>query len=490
MKKSLFIMIITALMLVSVVLLTPKRANAEETQEITPFYGGDILNGKDLYLFEQYTTTPNFENGYISKKTISSQDVFYQDNGVLTQFNGWYKDLGMDLIDSYVESFPSATDFVFYIPMFGMLSRYFQLAMWVDSTYNAYHYIKYVGENPIRILSVEDINKYLLMADVGNKIIEWYAYEVKYPDYLPSFRPLTAQLAYQFGFDSGETEGFNRGYNSGFNIGHSTGYQQGLTDSAVEGYYQVFDFNQLIKNGNFTDNTEWTTYYNLDFSVSENKGTLTPVNQFSSLRSNTIDFKENHKYYLTFNYINNATALGTWTFYILSETDYIQTPYYIPLSLTTNKVETIITPNETTTKGIILQYNNSNVIQSQTLILSNVMVIDLTQMFGEGNEPDITTCEDIFKASYYDYNTSTLLSLNYLDGYNEGLGVGYNRGSNAQATKQLTATGWIQSIFAGLGSLLGLQIFPGVTIGLIVGIPFVISLAYFVIRAFRGGGGA
>ena len=92
--KKLIIFVLTILFLLTSILLT-ESVKAELTP-ITPVYRGDILNGKELYLFQDYTSTPNFENGYISKKTITSQDVYYLEN---SNYNGWYKDLGKNLID-------------------------------------------------------------------------------------------------------------------------------------------------------------------------------------------------------------------------------------------------------------------------------------------------------------------------------------------------------------------------------------------------------
>jgi hypothetical protein len=122
-------------------------------------------------------------------------------------------------------------------------------------------------------------------------------------------------------------------------------------------------------------------------------------------------------------------------------------------------------------------------------------LFDLTEIYGSGHEPtNYETFKNDFPSSYYPYTQESLINIDYENGYIKGQKLGYNLGYDdgvsTQATKQLTSTGWIQNIFGGISSLLNIQIFPGVTIGIIVGIPFVISLAYFVIRAFRGGGGA
>lgn len=42
--------------------------------------------------------------------------------------------------------------------------------------------------------------------------------------------------------------------------------------------------------------------------------------------------------------------------------------------------------------------------------LSNLMLIDLTQMFGSGNEPTLEECKQIFSADYYPYSEPTIIS--------------------------------------------------------------------------------
>lgn len=56
--------------------------------------------------------------------------------------------------------------------------------------------------------------------------------------------------------------------------------------------------------------------------------------------------------------------------------------------------------------------------------LSNLMLIDLTQMFGSGNEPTLEECKQIFSADYYEYNAGELLSVEGLQSHDT---VGFNQ---------------------------------------------------------------
>lgn len=52
--------------------------------------------------------------------------------------------------------------------------------------------------------------------------------------------------------------------------------------------------------------------------------------------------------------------------------------------------------------------------------LTNAALIDLTQMFGAGNEPNLQQCQDLFVSEYYAYNTGSAVSINGLNAYANG----------------------------------------------------------------------
>ena len=68
-------------------------------------------------------------------------------------------------------------------------------------------------------------------------------------------------------------------------------------------------------------------------------------------------------------------------------------------------------------------------------------------------------------------------------GYNEIYQAGYNAGLTAQP-----AAAWYEAAFAAVDAFLDIHIFPSITFGELFGIPFVITVVYFIIRMFRGGG--
>lgn len=474
--KKLIIFVLT-LFLTLTIIITGKSANAQIT-EITPYYGGDILNGKELYLFQNYSATPNFENGYISKRTISSQDVYYQENSF---YNGWYKDLGRDLIDIFTEPDehePENPYFWFYIPLNNLTAQYLQLALIMPEPYESDFYIKFKNETPINFLTTNGNGDYLITPPTTNmtKEIEWICYSVYYQDYLASFRPLTAEIAYNFGFSAGESVGFDRGHNVGYNTGYRNGVQDAMEQGAEVQYVQIQIYNQLLQ---YQDNQE--DYTNVMFS------------EYGDLYKVIVDVRQTPQVAVRYEIYRYESATIGHKYYLFGCPDGGSTNRYYLLD---NRQET----NQVDMGGGVI-YTATSARVNAIINIGNqcptgsydfyAKIIDLTRMYGEGREPDLQTCNEIFsKTAVYGYTTGSEANVGYYNGYSQGYYEGIEVGKNIQATSQLTSTGWISSIFEGISAFLNIQILPNVTIGMIVGIPFIITLAYFVIRAFRGGGGS
>jgi hypothetical protein len=375
-----------------------------------------------------------------------------------------------------------------------MLGQYLQLALIAPEPYVSTYKIKYKNENPITLLETNLYNQYLIFPPTGTneKEIEWLSYDVYYPDYLASFKPLTADITYNFGFESGEREGYNNGYNTGYsngyNIGHTDGYNEGSIDTQY-GVNTVVSFNQLVKNGNFETVSDWKTWEGGLYTTSNNTATFQASNNNSQLYTQNMPTSVGHKLFIT-----ASVKCSTNTNCVLSA----RGVYWDNLkTFTSEDYETYnaIITGISNYSYILLAFNINADQYPSSVKIKDVMLIDLTNIYGVGNEPlTIDSFKNDFPSTYYPYTQESLINIDYENGYIKGQKLGYNLGyddgKDAQATQQLTSTGWIGSIFSGISSLLNIQIFPGVTIGIIVGIPFVISLAYFVIRAFRGGGGA
>lgn len=97
------------------------------------------------------------------------------------------------------------------------------------------------------------------------------------------------------------------------------------------------------------------------------------------------------------------------------------------------------------------------------------------------------------------YNWARGQTTGYATGYNAGQlpyqegGTGYQaiyQAGYLKGQEDSIDTSFLVSLFDSVDSLFSIHIFPFLTIGEIVGIPFVISVVWFIIKQLRGGGGA
>lgn len=162
--------------------------------------------------------------------------------------------------------------------------------------------------------------------------------------------------------------------------------------------------NQLVQNGNFEDSSGWTNAGG-SFTISNGKATFTQTatgDRFKQLNITTI---ANHKYLI----------VGT----VKSDTSGSVT---LEISRSWAATSKSLSANVLTTiSGIIIptaasdSYNMFQVYGSGACVLEiyEVMLIDLTLMFGTGNEPTTLTdkrIQSLLNRGYIPYNTGTLKS--------------------------------------------------------------------------------
>ncbi len=169
-------------------------------------------------------------------------------------------------------------------------------------------------------------------------------------------------------------------------------------------------WNQLVKNGNFSDTSEWSIREGA-FSVANHIATLT---QERATFTNTIyqdrTFVANHTYLIsvvakknqaTTTQINVGLANG-FTSVVKLEA---------PLTPDFARYSTIVTLTQSAGRLAvsIASYTTGELLG---IDFQNLQVIDLTQMFGAGNEPSTPEeFEALFPASYYPYNEGELINL-------------------------------------------------------------------------------
>ena len=169
-------------------------------------------------------------------------------------------------------------------------------------------------------------------------------------------------------------------------------------------------FNQLVQNGNFADTSVWTTA-NGSFTVANNKATFKAIAQYGSMYLGTsyrIKNVTNHKLLFTFkakSYSNSNTVA------LLRFAGNTTTTETFALSITETEYSRVCTvPNDNTiVTNILFQDNNSS--GWGNIEISNVMVVDLTQL-NNSAITDATSFRTYYNLPYYAFNLGSLLSFN------------------------------------------------------------------------------
>ena len=176
-------------------------------------------------------------------------------------------------------------------------------------------------------------------------------------------------------------------------------------------------FNQLIQNGNFDGTNAWGSL-NGSISAVNNVCTytisnITETSYENRLNANGYNFLnhiEGHKYLYTFDCKLPKDGVRI----ILSPTANIGAD--TGLNTTENnwlRASAILSPGALSAIIWLRVVNPSVLSVGDEIQFANVMIIDLTQMFGAGNEP--ATAEEFkaqFPLDYYAYNAGELISLN------------------------------------------------------------------------------
>ena len=162
-------------------------------------------------------------------------------------------------------------------------------------------------------------------------------------------------------------------------------------------------WNQMVKNGNFADGTnEWTREYQVTYSVSDGEMTFNTQIARNGINQHTgYSLVAGHKYYLCITAkSDDDTAIGIGN--ILST----GVQFTFDLASTYAKQSRVITASIDASNTFYI----FSTAENTTVVVKNVMFIDLTRMFGAGNEPTAAEFEAMFPEPYYPYSAPTLLS--------------------------------------------------------------------------------
>jgi len=167
----------------------------------------------------------------------------------------------------------------------------------------------------------------------------------------------------------------------------------------------------IIQNGNFANGTTgWTANSGTSNSVSNNTlsnttlGYTNATGRVSQIINQTFN---NQQIYISFKVrVNNSDCIHIQPYFALASGDvgYFKDQYN-PTANTWYHVSDIKTITADTHRFIIGHYYN-DMVAGRTMELQNVLMVNLTEMFGEGNEPTVEQCDKMF-ANWFDGTKST-----------------------------------------------------------------------------------
>lgn len=171
-------------------------------------------------------------------------------------------------------------------------------------------------------------------------------------------------------------------------------------------------WNQLVNNGNFESTSGWTIAYSGPTRTAANNVltiTIGTSNNYRPQVYHSVSVEANHKIYYT--YTKRVTTSSPASqrnafLYVSGGSQYIPTTYSNDSVYSDwHKVSGVVTTTRAYTRIYIGRMGASSapLNQGDTVEYKNVMLIDLTDIYGAGNEPSAAQFEAENPADYYDY---------------------------------------------------------------------------------------
>lgn len=174
-------------------------------------------------------------------------------------------------------------------------------------------------------------------------------------------------------------------------------------------------WNQLVQNGNFASTSGWSATRGT-LSASNNVLSYTITELGSNIDQNRfvcgVPFVQNNKCIFTFEVkpLNtNEIRYG----YKKTDNSVVYVGSITPVANQWNRVSVLIQPNASNRNGLYFGIDcRTNYSVNDIIQFRNVSIIDLTKMFGSGNELTIDQFKSLFPLPYYAYNSGSLLNFN------------------------------------------------------------------------------
>lgn len=172
-------------------------------------------------------------------------------------------------------------------------------------------------------------------------------------------------------------------------------------------------WNQLCKNGNFAD-VSWWIAFNTQYSISNGEASISKTSSsslgFLYKEYNDVNLVLGHKYYLA-GTAKTSSSRNCYIGMVNSGTGLFLTGSVALFNSSTySRSSVVFTYSDSAYSKFAVRVNNSDTT-TDTMNVKDIILIDLTLMFGSGNEPaTVEEFEKLFPLPYYDYNTGVIIS--------------------------------------------------------------------------------
>lgn len=181
----------------------------------------------------------------------------------------------------------------------------------------------------------------------------------------------------------------------------------------------IYTYNQLVQNGNFSNGTTGFSAVGGSISAANNVLTFTyssnPTSYFSNCFSTSYNFSLNHRYYARMSFSASKSCVVRFDVfnYGYGSFNYSDVDNFSTFDI-------IVSSSSVSSGDMFFGVNSGVFVSGDSVHWSNIFIIDLTLMFGSGNEPTIDECRSLFPSDYYVYNLGTPLTMNGVESYNNG----------------------------------------------------------------------
>lgn len=274
---------------------------------------------------------------------------------------------------------------------------------------------------------------------------------------------------YDYGYDEGFMDGFGNGRDSGYNSGYDEGYTDALTDE-----YTAYDLSMR----SFNSSLSTVTYsYNQSADVVQfyvpSKAGLTdtlgfwPLYRFLGGVTYTVEWKTFYAYCTILPTITSETA---WTYPM----DFYIRFFYLDGTTNTQK---LFTATNTVSGGSTKFTSPSTDIQSFSYAEIYVLIPSTTSTFGMNLSGLKISSDSPYALGYgkgYTAGLSDADDTYRQDAYNDGFSAGVGPVS------------WFSAIASGFASFFEIQLFPGVSLSVVLAIILVPVLIGFLLKVMKG----